>query len=89
MFNDIVKRCRVGQWRLQTVLTLVLILSLESSLGYLRAIFRPGRRICCLGVCWYIAAFLSDVSSISDIERESALPSLLLVHIHTDPFAQR
>ena len=84
-----VKWHRVGQWRLQTVLTLVPILRLESSLAYLRAIFRPERRICCPGRCWYIVAFLSGVPSISDIEKENAPPSLLLIHTHTDLFAQR
>ena len=66
----------------------VLLLSLDSSFDYLRVTSCLNRRICCLGVCWYIAAFLSDVLSISGIERESALLSLLLVHIHTDLFAQ-
>ena len=74
---------------MQTILRPVLLLSLGSSFDYLKAIFLLGRRICCLGGCWYIAAFLSDVLSTSDIERGSAPRSLLLVHMHTDLSALR
>jgi hypothetical protein len=86
---DTVKRRRVGPWRLRTVLKLVPLLSSASSFGHLKAIFRPGRRICCLDGYGYIAAVPSGAQSTSDIERGSAQWSLLLVHMDTDPSALR
>jgi hypothetical protein len=79
---DTVKRRRVGPWRLQTVSLLALLPNSASSSGHPKEIFRPGKRICCLGECEYIAAFPSGVWSTSDIERGSGPRSLLLVHIH-------
>jgi hypothetical protein len=89
VFISMAMRRRVGRWRLRTVLSSVPLLDSVSSCDHLRAIFRPKRRICCLGGYGYIAAFLSDVPSTSDIERGSAPQSLLLAHTHTDLSAQR
>jgi hypothetical protein len=84
VFVDMVKRRRVGPWRLQTVLRLTLLPTSASSSGHPKAILRPGKMICCLGECGYIAAFPSGVWSTVDIERGSAPRSLLLAHMHID-----
>ena len=89
MLFDVVRRRRVGPWRLRIVLRLARLPSLASNFGHLTAIFRPGKRICCLGAYGYIAAFASGVRSTSDIERGSVPRSLLLVHMHTGPSLQR
>jgi hypothetical protein len=76
-----VKRRRVGPWRLRIVLRLARLPSSASSSGHPKAIFRPGKSICCVGEYGYIAAFPSSVRSTSDIERGSVPWSLLLVHM--------
>jgi hypothetical protein len=80
MFVYIVRWRRVGPWRLRTVLRPVLLRSLESNFDYLTVIYLPGKRICCLGGCSYIAAFLSDMPSTSGIERGTT-PRMHRVHM--------
>jgi hypothetical protein len=80
---DVIRWRRVGPWRLRIVWRLARLPCLASNFGHLTAIFRPGKRICCLGEYGYIAAFASGLRSTSDIEKGSALRSLLLAHMHT------
>lgn len=82
---DVVRRRRVGPWRLRIVLRLARLLSSASNSGHPKAIFRLGKRICCLDKYRYIIASPSSVRSTSDIERGSVLRSLLLAYIHTNP----
>jgi hypothetical protein len=84
---DVVRRRRVGPWRLRIVLRLALPPNSASIADHRKAISRPGRGRGCPGEYGYIAAVLSVVWSTSDIGRGSAPRFLLLVHMHIDPWA--
>jgi hypothetical protein len=86
---DVARWRRVGPWRSRIVLRLAPLPSSAYIADCQRAISRPGKRIYYLGAYRYTAAFTSGVRSTSDIERGSALRSLLLVHIHTNLSLQR
>jgi hypothetical protein len=84
---DVVRRRRVGPWRLRIVLRLALPPNLASIADHRKAISRPGRRRDFPGEYGYIAAVLFVVWS-TDIGRGNVPRFLLLVHMRIDPSAR-
>jgi hypothetical protein len=80
---DVVRRRRVGPWRSQIVLRLVLPPGSASIINHWKVISHPGRGRDCPGEYKYIVAVRSIKWSTSDIGRENAPQFLLLVRMHT------